>query len=338
MNLARAGPTTSIRTHQRYMPVVAHTWSTRRPETPSIYDCVRVVVIRDGSAFISGECVQPVTVGDAVLIASSARFGYKPEGRVTVTALNLDTDYLIEHLFWQHLDAIPDRDAARDLAAKLYPDPVQVLRLGEREFERLGPILDELVTHTEEPQNTVGYFRTQTLLFGVLDAIAPRVRQAPVRVPPLTPRQRIARVAPPRWRTFRPIRREAAAIAALLHGDIARRWRVAELAAHVSLSAGQSNRVFVAAFGVSPIVYLAILRVQEMARLIRDTDLLITEITERVGWGRHSGYATDVFRRYMGVTPIHYRRHGPPSTSYDGPGVGVARAADRPLTAPVSAP
>ncbi|MFT3799139.1 helix-turn-helix transcriptional regulator [Microbacterium sp.] len=107
----------------------------------------------------------------------------------------------------------------------------------------------------------------------------------------------------PRWRTFRPTRREAAAIATLLHGNIARRWRVGDLASHVCLSTGQSNRVFVAAFGVTPIVYLAILRVQEMARLIRETDLLITEITERVGWGRHSGYATDVFRRCTGITP-----------------------------------
>ncbi|MFT3799140.1 hypothetical protein [Microbacterium sp.] len=60
--------------------------------------------------------------------------------------LLVDADYLIEHLFWQHLDVIPDRDAARDLAAKIYPDPVQVLRLGEHEVERLAPILDELVS------------------------------------------------------------------------------------------------------------------------------------------------------------------------------------------------
>lgn len=301
MNLARAERTFSIRTHQRYTPVVTHTCSARRPEAPSAYDCVRVAVIRDGSAFISGECVQPVTVGDAVLIAPRARFGYEPEGRVSMTTLILDTDYLIEHLFWQHLDVIPDRDAARDLAAQLYPDPVQVLHLGEREVEQLGPILDELVARTATGQDATGYFRTHMLLFALLDAIAPHIRQASICVPVLTPRKRASRVASPRWRAFRPIRREAAAIAALLHGDIARRWRIAELAAHVALSTGQSNRVFVAAFGVSPIVYLSILRVQHMARLIRETDLLITEITERLGWGRHSGYAT---RR---VPPLHGR-------------------------------
>lgn len=282
---------------------------------------------------------QPVGASEAILIAPGAVIGYDPEGPVTITTLAVDTDYLIEHLFWQHLAVIPDRDAARDLAAKLYPDPVQVLRLGEQGVKQLGPILDELMIRTEVGRDSAGYFRTHMLLFAVLDAITPHIRQAPVDMPLLMPRQRAARVASPRWRAFRPIRREAAAIATLLQGDIARRWRVAELAAHVCLSTGQSNRVFVAGFGVSPIVYLAILRVQHMARLIRETDLLITEITERVGWGRHSGYATDVFRRYMGVTPIHYRRHGPPSTSHDVPGVGVARAAtDRPLIAPASSP
>lgn len=154
-----------------------------------------------------------------------------------------------------------------------------MLRLGQREIDRLGPILDELVTRAETRQDTARYFRTHMLLFAVLDSIAPHVREAPADMPLLMPRRRVAHVALPRWRAFRPIRREAAAIAALLRGDIARRWRVAELAAHVCLSTGQSNRVFVAAFGVSPIVYLTILRVQHMAHLIRDTDLPITEIT-----------------------------------------------------------
>lgn len=55
-----------------------------------------------------------------MLIAPRAVIGYDPEGPVTITTLAVDTDYLIEHLFWQHLAVIPDRDAARDLAAKLY--------------------------------------------------------------------------------------------------------------------------------------------------------------------------------------------------------------------------
>lgn len=103
-------------------------------------------------------------------------------------------------------------------------------------------------------------------------------------------------------------------------------WQVAELTTHVSLTSGQSNRAFVATFGVSPIMCLAILRVQHMARLIWETDLLIPVITKRVGCGGHRGHAATVFHRYMGVTPIDYRCQRPPSNSRHGPGVGVARS------------
>lgn len=58
---------------------------------------------------------------------------------------------------------------------------------------------------------------------------------------------------------------------------------------------------------------------REMARSIRETDLLITVVTERVGWCYPSGCATRAFRRYMGVTPIHYCHYGPPTASREGP-------------------
>ncbi|MFV0375370.1 AraC family transcriptional regulator [Microbacterium sp.] len=285
-------------------------------------------MIRDGSLLIDyTNRVEPVGMGDVVMVAPHTAIGYEREGKTTVTTLFADTDYLIEHLFWQHLDLIPDRDAARDLAAKLYPDPVQVLRLGECEVERLGPILDELVALTATGQGAAGYFHVHGLLFTLLEAITPHVHHAAVEIPPLTSRQRVARVAAPRWQRFRPVRREAARVAALMRSDITQPWRLDHLAAHACLSKSQLTRVFKESFGVTPLVYLSILRVREMARLIRETDLLITVITERVGWCYHSGCATRVFRRYMGVTPIRYRHYGPPNASRDGPGIGVARAA-----------
>lgn len=310
------------------IPMVAQTTITRRNLRSRAHDCVSVALIRDGSLVLNhGEEAKPLTVGDAALIAPSYAFGYEPEGWVTVTTLLIDTDYLIEHLYWQNLDVIPDREAARELAAKLYPDPAQVLHLGERQALRLGPILDELVTLTDQELSASTYFRTHALLFMVLAALAPLVRHAPVAVPPLTSRQRAVRVAPPRWREFRPVRREIARAAALMQNDIAKRWSLSELAAHACVSISQFSRLFKESFGVTPITYLSILRVQEMARLIRETDLLIGTITDQVGWCRHCGHATLVFRRYMGATPFEYRHYGPPSVTREGPGMGVARAA-----------
>lgn len=309
--------------------IYATTARHRRIMAATAYDCVRFMVVRDGSLILTNAGVGgSAAVGDVVLVAPNVEFGYEPEGIVTLTTLVVDTDYLLDQLFWQHLDVLADREAARDLAARLYPEPVQVIRLREPGVERLGPILDELATLAETVPSPSGYFRAHALLFTLLTAIAPLVRHAPVTVPPLTSRQRAVRVAPPRWREFKPVRREIARTAALMQSNLARQWPRHELAAHACLSPSQLNRVFKESLGVTPLVYLSILRVQEMARLIRETDLLIGTITERVGWCHHCGQASRIFRRYMGVTPIEYRRYGPPTAGREGPGVGVAAARD----------
>lgn len=312
---------------QTLAPVLARTIITRRGIESSEYDCVSFCIIRDGSMlFTADDGLRPLTLGDCLLTAPHTPIRCLPEGEVMLTLLLIDTDYLIEHLFWQHLAIIPDRDAARDLAAKLYPDPVQMLHLGERQLERLGSILDDLVMLTSQEQSPSSYFRAHALLFTVLATIAPLVRHAPVGVPPFTSYQHAKRVAPPRWRAYRPIRREAALTTALMQNDITKHWPLAELAAHACLSPSQLARVFVNAFGVSPHTYLSILRAQRMAKLVRETDEPISMIYRRVGWSSR-GHASIIFRRYLGVNPSEYRRYGPPSASQDGPGIGVARAA-----------
>ncbi|EEB0288070.1 helix-turn-helix transcriptional regulator, partial [Salmonella enterica subsp. enterica serovar Typhimurium] len=301
MTLHRAPPGSAASALRQTLPVavLATRLTTRRAVPPTGCDCVRLVVVNAGSVLPSGEPkLRPLTVGDIVLIAPVVRFGYLPEGEAVVTTVFIDTDYLIEHLYWQHLELLSDRDAARDLAARLYPEPVQILRLGELESDRLVPTLDGLVALTGDHRASSNYFRIHALLLTLLAAIAPHIHTAPVELPPLTPRQRAARVAGPRWRAFRPVRPEIAHAAALMRRDIARRWPLSELATHACLSTSQLNRVFKASFGVTPLTYLSILRVQEMARLIRETDASIGTITEQVGWHRHCGHATLVFRRY----------------------------------------
>ena len=77
----------------------------------------------------------------------------------------------------------------------------------------------------------------------------------------------------------------------------------------VHLSDKQLVRVFVDAYGKTPNTYLTMLRVEEMARLLRETDTPVTQAMRRVGW--HSRrHATDIFRRHIGVTPARYRRYG----------------------------
>jgi AraC-like DNA-binding protein len=58
-------------------------------------------------------------------------------------------------------------------------------------------------------------------------------------------------------------------------------------------------------FGVSE--YLCEIRIREAEKLLRYTNLSISEISERCGFGG-SNYFGDAFKRYMGLSPREYRK------------------------------
>ena len=70
-----------------------------------------------------------------------------------------------------------------------------------------------------------------------------------------------------------------------MRADLAHRWTLAELAQDAHLSPSRLGGLFVEQFGVPPIMLLARLRVREMARLLRESDMTVGEIGVRVGWG-----------------------------------------------------
>ncbi|WP_108870659.1 AraC family transcriptional regulator [Tessaracoccus timonensis] len=94
--------------------------------------------------------------------------------------------------------------------------------------------------------------------------------------------------------------------AAEMQGDLAHRWSLAEIASSLYLSPSQVGRVFNDQIGMPPIAWLARLRVREMARLLRESDMTIADIGVRVGW-RNRAHAAEQFAKIMGVTPTAYR-------------------------------
>lgn len=61
------------------------------------YDCIKVVLIRDGSAVLLSEFGQrPVKVGDVVLLGANTLCGSESEGHITVTTVYADTDYVVD--------------------------------------------------------------------------------------------------------------------------------------------------------------------------------------------------------------------------------------------------
>ncbi len=286
-------------------PIVARSRTVHRPIIPVAYDCVKVITVRDGSAILFSEFgQQPVKVGDVILLCANTLCGSEPEGHVTVTTVCLDTDYVIDQVFWQHAGILQDRLDAQEFAATIYTESAQILRLGADRSGMLMPWLDELVALSLEGRPVETFYRMQALWFSVAHVIAPFIKTSPVRTS--STQRAAAWPTSPRIRRFGPLRAEARKVADLLRSEPERRWSVSELAKAVHLSKSQVGRLFVEAFGKSPIAYLTMLRTERMAVLLRTTDAPITVIAEEVGWG-DPDFAARQFRRSVGVTPSSYR-------------------------------
>lgn len=290
----------------RCAPILARTRSIRDPIAPVAYDCVKLIFVRYGSAVLLSEFgQQPVTVGDVVALGANTLCGSDPEGSVTVTTLYLDREYIVDQVFWQHAALLADRLDAQDFTDELYSEPAQVLHLGEDRAGMLMPWLDELVALSIDGPSPGRFYRTQALLFTVLDVVAPYIRSTAVR---RTPTQRKAtRPGAPFHRRFAPLRTEVREAAELLRSAPQRRWTLHDLAAAVHLSPSQLGRVFVDTYGKTPMTYLATVRAERLARLLRETDLPIEVAMREVGWNSR-GHAARMFRQCVGVTPTRYRQ------------------------------
>jgi AraC-like DNA-binding protein len=290
----------------RFNALLAGTRTVHRPVGPVAYDCVKLIVVRDGSAILFSEFGErPIRVGDVVLLAANVLCGSEPEGHITVSTIYADTDYVLDQLFWQNADILCDRLDTQALADTIYTEPAQILRLGEDRVGVLTPWVDELVALTTYRIARHRFHRAQALWFSIIDQVSPFIRVSPHRI---ASNQR-AQIRPtlPRDRRFAPLRAEARHVEAIIRADVAGDWSLPELAQTAHLSSKQLSRVFVEAFGKTPLAYLTMLRVQEMSRHLRDSDVTIAEAGRRVGW-QSRNRATEAFREHAGITPVRYRQ------------------------------
>ncbi|GAA0811208.1 AraC family transcriptional regulator [Spirilliplanes yamanashiensis] len=101
----------------------------------------------------------------------------------------------------------------------------------------------------------------------------------------------------------------AAALAAL-HGDPARPWTLASLAATVGLSRTRLAARFTGRVGQPPMAYLLDLRMQRARTLLRDERLTVAAVAGRVGYTSDVAFAA-AFRREVGAPPAAWRRAQP---------------------------
>lgn len=135
----------------------------------------------------------------------------------------------------------------------------------------------------------------QTVLDRLLDVLLVLALRSDFRNSPTAPRWYRA-AADPRLRD---------ALQAM-HDDPARGWTVDQLAAVAGLSRAAFARIFGEVLGQPPLQYLTDHRMSRARDLLRTTDLGLSGIANRVGYGSSYSFTT-AFRRHHGVPPIAWR-------------------------------
>lgn len=102
-------------------------------------------------------------------------------------------------------------------------------------------------------------------------------------------------------------RARAIAAAAYLERSAAEPLTLADVAAHVGLSAFHFLRLFRRVIGLTPHQYLVQARVRRAAERLLDSDVPITALAHEVGFGDLSNFVR-TFHRLLGAPPGQYRR------------------------------
>lgn len=92
-----------------------------------------------------------------------------------------------------------------------------------------------------------------------------------------------------------------------MHARIDRAWSIDQLAKIAALSRSVFFERFTRLVGVAPMEYLLTWRMEIARALLRDEDVSVSEVAERVGYGSTSAFSV-AFSRHVGQPPSHYAR------------------------------
>jgi AraC family L-rhamnose operon regulatory protein RhaS len=95
-----------------------------------------------------------------------------------------------------------------------------------------------------------------------------------------------------------------------IHANYARAITLDALAARFATNRTTLNRRFNESCGMSAMAYLNTVRIEVAASLLRNTELGVAEISERVGFSDES-YFSRAFKKKIGASPVAYRKSFP---------------------------
>jgi AraC-like DNA-binding protein len=92
-----------------------------------------------------------------------------------------------------------------------------------------------------------------------------------------------------------------------MHDDVARPWTMTQLARVAALSRSAFFERFTRTVGVPPMEYLLTWRMALAKDLLRQPDMSLIEVAQRIGYRSASAFST-AFKRHHGQPPSHYAR------------------------------
>lgn len=93
-----------------------------------------------------------------------------------------------------------------------------------------------------------------------------------------------------------------------MHEQIERSWTVAQLARIAALSRSAFFERFTRMVGMAPMEYLLAWRMEIAKELLQNSDLTVSEVAERVGYGSSSSFSV-AFSRHVGQSPSQFARN-----------------------------
>lgn len=266
---------------------VAHHYPTIKWHEHDFYE---LAVISSGYGLHESEHgVIPVEAGTVVFIPPGVSHEYRGCEDLIVYNCLFQADLDEAELMWAfrdgHLSSLFNPEGL-SRGGSLRP-PVAV-QLGDEALTTVLSALEPIREHAADARTRTGQLAHLLL---ALDTVATALREA-------------ARVHP-----ARPLPAAVAGAIALIEGDIAFPWTLAELSAQTYVGPTHLARTFAQCLGLPPIHYLSRLRAERAAVMLARTDDAVASIGAAVGWP-DPAYFSRRFRAAFGVSPREYRhRH-----------------------------
>ncbi len=267
-----------------------------RPVAPVAFKHAKIIYVTDGTSMVTTVTGRRLLGrGDVMALGGGVWCAATPRSRVRTWTVYLDAKFLREQMSWVLPDTVPLPDQKRP---GLWDGTALFTRLDDAVLTKLEPVLRQMSVLSDRGDPAAvaaliaGFARTVEL---TVCTTVPTSSVQPVvdvsGVGPLT-------VPMPPASVERAAR--------MLREDFCRAWTLNELAQSVALSSSQLARRFAQHYGVTPMRWLAEIRLTEFARLIEETTLTVEQAARRVGWADRR-VAAAWFRRRYGLSPTEFR-------------------------------